>query len=66
MSSSSSLKPGNDAAGPDLQENCTSKLSPNRLPKKKREFPTLVMSEASTEAFDLERSSLCTALQKRK
>lgn len=40
----SSFGPDDNIEVPDPQVNCTSRLSPNRLPKKNNEFPIVVMS----------------------
>jgi ribosomal protein L19 len=40
----SSFKPGDNIEDPNPEVNCTSKLSPKRLPRKKNEFPSVVIS----------------------
>lgn len=51
MEGTSSFKTDDEIVGTVPEVYCTSKLSPKRLPKKNKEFPTVVMSYKDNKQF---------------
>lgn len=61
----SSFRPDDSIEPPNPQVNCTSKLSPNRLPRKNNEFPIVVIPYIKINKWQFPRTAV-TKHQKNK